>query len=277
MKTFTFVENECNKNFSMKIVTLINDWKSDALYSSMFISELISTNPNLNIINLISNVESYDFLEAAFILKNSYKKFPVDTIHLNFITEPNLDDYVVVKHHNQFFISPDNGFLSIVFDEKPSEIYKIPNDGASFFELKVYPKIVKVIEQNKLSEILPTQATYKEVSLPNPVIKPDALIGHIIYIDVYGNVITNFSKKFIEKNTNGKKFKVMIGSTKNCITKIHESYSDVQSGDLFYLYNQLGYLEIGMRDANLSKLFSIKKDTQIRIEFIEDSKQLSIF
>lgn len=263
----------------MPIVTLINDWKSDALYSSMIKGKLISIHKDIQILDLISAKTTFDFSTVAFVLKKSYKNFPNGTIHLNFVTNSNkpYPNFLIGVYDEHYFISEDNGFLSIVFENKEAEIYTIDRTAGSFDELEYYPLLVKMILTKKLNKLGSPNTNYFHSSLAMPAILPNRIIGHIIYIDNYGNLITNFTKEFVEKNTKNKNFKVVIQSERNVINKISENYSQVQSGDLLCLFNSIGHLEIAMKDSNMAELMSISKKDQVSIVFEEEKKQGTLF
>ncbi|MBN2893053.1 MAG: SAM-dependent chlorinase/fluorinase [Bacteroidales bacterium] len=259
----------------MPIITLINDWKHESLYSSLIKGRLASLNANIETIDLISVFETFDYLSAAFILKNSYKNFPQGTIHLNFVTnlKQKDSDFLIAEFDNQFFISEDNGFLPIVFDNKPVKVYRLPRENTSFDELEFYPLIVKTILANMLDKLEPPTEEYVKSTLPEPAIISNRIVGHILYIDNYGNLITNFDKKFIDENCHGKKFKIVVQSERNVIETISENYSETESGDILCLFNSLGHLEIAIKDASIAELMSITRKDQVSIIFEDNSKK----
>lgn len=258
----------------MSFITLISDWKQDSLYSSVVKGKLISISENFKIIDLISNINNFDILEAAFILKNSYKNFPDGTIHLNFVSNLSYLDaeFLIVEYQNQYFISADNGFLSIVFENHPKKIRRVPRTETSFDEIEFFPLLVKLIITDKLHKLELIDNNYLKTPLPQPAILTNRLVGHILFIDVYGNVISNFTKEFIDNNSKGRKFYIVIQSERYKITTISKSYFGIKSGELLCLYNSFGHLEIAIKDGNMAELISITKKDQISIIFEEEKK-----
>ncbi len=253
----------------MNIITLTNDWKNESLYFSMITGKLYSIADNVRIVNLYSDVESFDYVSAAFILKNSYKNYPKGTIHLNFV--PNLNvkdaDFLIAFYDENYFISLDNGFLSLVFETKPEKLYRFERPCESFDELEFYPLLVKMILKDKLNEIPKSEKEMFRNTLSEPAIMNNRIIGHILYIDIYGNLITNFTKDFIQKHCSGKKFSILLQSEKNRIEKISDNYDEIDSGELLCLYNSMNYLELAMKESNLAKLLSITKKDNVIIAF----------
>ena len=259
----------------MPIITLINDWKQGSLYTAMIKGKLISISSDLKIIDLISNIDNYNIKQAAFIFKNSYKDFPAGTIHLNFVTNSihSAADFIIIEHEKHFFISADNGFFSMIFDIQPEKTYVTKRNEASFEELIFYPPLVELILANKLHKLDLIKEDYKKVPLLQPVVRLNRIIGHIIFIDSYGNIISNITKDIINKNTNGRNYSVVIQSEKNILTKVSKDYNEVKSGELLYLFNSLGFIEIAIKDGKVAELLSISENDSITVVF-DESKEI---
>lgn len=252
----------------MPIVTLINDWQRDSLYSAQIKSKLVGLSKDINIIDLVNNVENYDIVNAAFILKNSYYNFPPGTIHLNFVDNSNKNnDLIVVKSNNHFFVSKNNGFLSLIFPINTQKSYKITNSNTAN-ELTLYTEIVKAIINKKILKIateINPRNILKTIFI-SPSISQEQIIAHIIYIDGYGNLITNLEKKVFEKFRKDKEIKIFFKSENKYIDKISEKYKDVDSGEFVAFFNSIGLLEIAQRDGNIAELYDVSKNTGIRVE-----------
>lgn len=254
----------------MKIVTLITDWRNDALYLAQIKGKIVSVSSDLNIIDLISDVVSFDIVDAAFVFKKSFKNFPPGTIHLNFIDNQRYDnqDFIVVKHNQQYFISRDNGFLSLVLPAEVDEIYKLKSITSTFEELFSFSLIIDAIIHNKLLTIAEQIDDFIRTFVMAPSISDFQIIGHIIYIDSYGNLITDVTEQdFYDFVKNGE-FKIYFKTDRNMIDSISNHYSDVDSGDLVALFNSMGLLELAQRNGNLAEIFGVLKRSEIRIEKI---------
>jgi len=258
----------------MQIVTLITDWKNDVLYLSQIKGKLLSVSSNLNIIDLISNVMSFDIVDAAFIFRKSAINFPEGTIHLNLIDNQRVDnkDFVIIKSKNQYFVSRDNGFLSLVLPYEVDEIYKFTSVIHSFEELNSVTIIVDAIINNKLSEISKKVSDYHRTIVMTPSISEFQIIAHIVYIDSYGNLITDVTMKNFHQFTKDTSFKIFIKTDNNVIDKLSNHYSDVGHGDLVAIFNSMGLLELAQRNGNIAEIFDVKKYSEVRIEKFDDEK-----
>ncbi len=117
---------------------------------------------------------------------------------------------------------------------------------------------------------------YKIASLPNPVIKEDGklLIGTVIYIDRYGNLVTNLHKKLIADVAKGRGFKILLSRGRTPITKVlGHYYEETESGRAIAIYNAEGLLEIAIfksasdTEGGATDLLGMRLKDQINIEF----------
>ena len=99
-------------------------------------------------------------------------------------------------------------------------------------------------------------------------ISKSKIVGYSIKIDHYGNIITNISESDFNNvlYKNSGVFEIHLGVEK--IIKISQSYNDVETADLFALFNYNRLLEIGMKKGNASELLGIKNHTPITIIFL---------
>jgi S-adenosylmethionine hydrolase len=100
-----------------------------------------------------------------------------------------------------------------------------------------------------------------------PVIEEDVIRGTVIYIDDFGNVVTNIDKALFEEQKNGRKFEIVTRKLANSLDKISSRYHDQEAGNMIALFNDAGLLEISINQDSASKLLGLKLNDNIRIEF----------
>ena len=66
----------------MPIVTLTSDFGLNDYYVTLIKGALLCENQNLNIIDITHNINNYDIVQGAFVLRNAYESFPKGTIHI---------------------------------------------------------------------------------------------------------------------------------------------------------------------------------------------------
>lgn len=258
----------------MIIATLISDWSKEVLYESQIIGTLINFDPEIKIINLSKGIDSFDFLKSAFILKHSYKNYPNGTIHICLTENYSLfsQEFIVYKTFEQYFICRNNGFLNLLFD--------VLNDVYSFGfcdsknEIDFVSKIFKEVVENKYLESAKLCTNVNYFMFQKPAQTGNMLIGTIIYIDSYGNCITNISKKEFDDFVEKKEFKIFIKSEKFSVPDISDDYNQKEEGDFVAIINSLDYLELAQNKGNLCEIMGLKIGSPIRVEIFEKQKEI---
>jgi S-adenosylmethionine hydrolase len=97
-------------------------------------------------------------------------------------------------------------------------------------------------------------------------IDKNVIIGSIIFIDSYGNAMSNITREVFYRVFEGKEYRILIQSNKNYTEKILERYSDVPVGEMLARFNSLDLLEIAINGANVSELLSLAVGSVVRID-----------
>lgn len=251
------------------IITITSDWNKNDFYVSAIKGKILSNNSNTSIIEISNKISKFNNLELAFIIKNSYKNFPDKTIHLICVnTLQNKNNFLLIKYNNHFFIGPDNGIFSLIFDEKPDKIIKLPHIDTTFPELDIFAETAnKLINNINIDTIGETINNYKYKSTSGFTVEDDMIIAKIIYFDSYNNAIINITKTDFNKIINNQDFEIIVSSYKNKITKISTNYYNVPEFELFAIFNSVELLEIGIINGNIKQLFGLNTNEEIIIKF----------
>jgi len=111
----------------MPIITLTSDWGNKDHYVGSVKGAILNLIPNASIIDISHEIPAFNLYQASFILKNCYKNFPTNTIHIigvNSIAAPDTPHTAILKD-GHYFISSDNGIFSLLFDTLPDKIIEI--------------------------------------------------------------------------------------------------------------------------------------------------------
>ncbi len=254
----------------MAIITLTTDFG----YKDHFVGALKGTIykelSDAKIVDITHTVSPFNIQECAYILKNSYKAFPEGTIHIVGVdSEPTIENqHIAVLVDNHYFISANNGVISLITSEiKPEKVVEIniPNPvNGSFPVLDIFVKVAcHIVRGGKLEVVGKSFEDLKELKEFAPRITNDGktIVGSVIYIDNYGNVITNIQRSLFEAYRNGRKFEINARNRK--ISQIYNRYSDIINfdleknqrkgpGDLLALFNSSDYLELAIYKSDLN-------------------------
>ncbi len=258
----------------MPIITLTSDWGLKDHYLASVKGKIIAGNQNVNIVDISHQITPFNIEHAAFVIKNSYRDFPENSIHLIGVNTEESDKYshVVIFHNNHYFIGTDNGIFSMIFDDQPEKIFElsIPQD-TDFFTFSTRDRFVKaalhLAKGDPIEELGTPLKNIQTKMLFKPAVEKSLIKGMVIHIDAYENLITNITKELFDKVGQGKKFSIQLRGVK--IRMIDESYLDVPIGESVAVFGSNGHLEIAINQGNASSLLGISVNDAIRIEFAE--------
>lgn len=256
------------------IITLITDWSNSDYYIGAVKAKVLSKFPDVNFIDISHNVSQYSVAQAAFIARNTYTEFPKGSIHLIAVdSEPDQNGKILVINHNeQYFVLNDNGMLSLIFKDEPQKVFEIETgfgfEGASFSTHSIFSEIVLfILKGGDLEQLGSITTEYKKIPELLPQLETDMINGEVIYIDSFGNAITNIESDFFKENVGESKFEILLNSNFYKTNNVHNSYKQVDKGEIVCIFNSLGLLEVAIREGNASQLLSLKRKSEIRVKF----------
>ncbi len=275
----------------MSIITLITDFGNKDHFAAKIKGEIYSNYDNAKIVDISNNVSPFNIMEAAYILENAYKSFPDKTVHIIDVdSEKTLEKkHIVMYLDNHFFISSDNGILSILCQNiNPEKIYEIiihdelDNIDSS---TKIFSKVACHLAKGGKPELIGKEINeIKPVKNLKPFINEDSsqIISSVIYIDNFGNVITNLKKNVFDEIRKGRSFEISVRNYK--FKKIYNKYTDIvnyeipinqrnDEGKGLVVFNSSDLLQISIYRSNpqnvgtASSLMGLKIYDSVTISF----------
>lgn len=257
-----------------RVVTFTSDLGKRDYYLAAVKSVFLNGGNASDFVEISNEVSAFNVFEGTFNLRNSYHLFPPQTIHIFsvFSVSDSVSKHVLALYNNHYFIGPNNGFLSLVIPEKPTWVKKIIGFEAEhnllFPSKNIYAQLAKkMIDGENIDDFLTDEEDFVELSAINPRVNEHEINGIVIYADSFGNIHSNIHKSLFEEVAKGRAFELRLRGTKEKITKIHQHYRKVNSTELMCFFNSTGYLEIAVRGDKVNKLFAIRLNDPIRIEF----------
>jgi S-adenosylmethionine hydrolase len=261
------------------VIALLTDFGEEDFFVGSLKGVIIRINPSVPVIDITHHVPSFDVLAGSFILYAAYRYFPAGTIFL-VIIDPGVGTerrIILAEAEDYMFIAPDNGVLSLVLDaEKPKTLIHVKNDKyflpfpASTFEGrdKMAPAAAWLSKGIIPSEFGPKVLDYVREDVKKPHIENQEVRGQILYVDKFGNLITNIPSEEvlrIKSETEAKKLVCQV-KEKN-IARFERSYSFVNKEELFVLCVSFGLVDIALREGSAQKRLSAHPGDPIRIFF----------
>ncbi len=199
-------------------------------------------------------------------------QFPKGTIHFFGIQTVASDNPKVIigKFNEQYVIANDNGVfdvLNIDFDELVSVDVPISTFPIADNFAPIATKIIQGITLDKIGSKIEETKKFRTVQAS---VEGNSISCPVTYIDSYGNLILNIRESFFEDQRKGRNFDILINSFKHKTNTIHQHYNQVPKTEIFAIFNSAGWLELGMRMANISQILNLSEKSNIIIKFYED-------
>ena len=257
----------------MSIITLTTDYGLKDHFVGALKGKILSEYPEATIIDVSHHIDAFNTVEASYVIGAAYSSFPKGTVHLIGVDlEMNKENqHIVMQWNDHYFIAADNGILSMLTQKiVPQKIVtinihdRLPIDAT---DLDVFVKVACHIAKGGLLNVVGKEIkTIKHVTdlQAIPANDGNSIKGYVIYIDHFGNAVTNISKKQFLEVAKGRPYEIVL-RTKN-IKTILPNYSAIASSDKYpikyyegeklAIFNEAGFLEIAIFRSNPSKVGS---------------------
>jgi S-adenosylmethionine hydrolase len=252
----------------MALITLTTEWREDDYFHGILRGKLSSSCPGAMIVTNAGGIPPLNIMHGAFVIRNTYTHYPEGTVHLIFISSEGTGEqpHLLVRAHGHYFIGADNGIFNLILNSEPDLVISLSNKtGAD--EITLFAEAAAAIVSGAAPEKLGRKVKGVSERVPlRATIDRDVIIGSVIFIDSYGNAITNITREIFARVFDGRKFRILIKSNKYYTEKISKLYSDEPVGELVTRFNTLDLLEVAVNGANLCQLFSVDTGDAVRVE-----------
>jgi S-adenosylmethionine hydrolase len=228
---------------------------------------------NAKIVDITHNISKFNIRMGAFILASASTYFPKGTIHVA-VVDPGVGANrrsLLIETNKSFFIGPDNGLLVLAAEKQGIQrIYELTNTDLMLQKVSGTfhgRDIFAPAAAHLLSGVKPTIFGPQINKLAKPVFvkvtkNKNSLIGEVLHIDGFGNIITNISIEDFNQNPYGKLLHVKSSAFKLTL-KFCKSYSDAKLGELLVLAGSHDFLEISANQNNAAKMLKIQPGYKI--------------
>lgn len=273
------------------IITLTTDFGKKDHFSGAVKGAIYSELDAVVVVDISHDISPFNIQEAAYIIQNAYQSFPKGTVHIIGIDSELTPEnrHIALKLNGHYFVCANNGIISMISSEFiPEQMVEInihDKIETNFPVLDVFVKVAcHIARGGKLDVIGKNTSEIKQLVGTKPIInkQKDKIIGSVIYIDNYGNAVTNISRKLFEEIRKTRSYEVSVRNHK--FGTIYENYSDFinfdkpsdernDDGKGIIIFNSAGYLEIAIYKSNLTtvggatSLFGLNFRDSITVNF----------
>jgi S-adenosylmethionine hydrolase len=253
------------------VITLITDFGTAGPYVGSMKGVILSIHPDARIVDIAHDIRPQDVDEAAFVLKQAYPFFPAGTIHV-VVVDPGVGSdraVLAVRTERYIFLAPDNGVLKYVFDACPdARVFRVTNQDFSlspvsrtFHGRDVFAPAAAHLSRGVDIERMGEPFTeYVRGEVQRPEVRPREIRGEIVFIDGFGNGITNIEEAlFAGREVDS------ISVRSHVIRGLSGTYSDVGAGEPLALVGSGGTLEISVCEGNARERMAFQKGDAVTI------------
>lgn len=258
----------------MNIVGLLTDFGEKDNYVGVMKGVILNINPKVKLVDITHRISPGDCRQAAFLLYKTFSFFPKKTVFL-VVVDPGVGSKrlaLAVKTNNYYFIGPDNGVLSLAVESDgikkiitlKNRKYFLKNISSTFHGRDIFAPVAGFISKGMSIDNLGEQIkTFKRLKLPSPEIKNKVLTGEVIYIDHFGNLVTNIKKELFFDFLKEKRFTAYLNRKKIC--NLYNFYAEAKNNEPFLVEGGFLLLEVSLRNSSAKKYFKAKIGSKLKV------------
>jgi S-adenosyl-L-methionine hydrolase (adenosine-forming) len=238
---------------------------------------ILSINPLATIVDLSHHIPSHAVQDGAYVLKSCYRYFPDGTVHLA-VVDPGVGGTrrpLIAKSSRYYFVAPDNGLLTHIFAQEAevevreieNEQFRLESQGHTFDGRDLFAPAAAWLTKNQpFPSYGPVLREYETFQIAVPHWESMALVGEVVHVDQFGNLITNLTLGHVkEVREVNKRPNPLIRVGEYMIDGLVGSYCE---GDLHApraLINSNGQLEIFLKESSASVRLKIGRHEAVKL------------
>ena len=262
---------------TLRLITLLTDFGDRDWFVAAMKGVILSIHPQARIVDLSHQIAPHRIDEAGYFLKSCYREFPEGTIHV-VVVDPGVGSErraIIVKSAGYFFLAPDNGVLTYIFDEEQlvevREIdqrkFRRESPGQTFDGRDLFaPVAARLAKDEPFESYGPVIGDYRTFPIAQPRWDQTILVGEIVYVDRFGNLISNLTQKHLEEARTvamGRQLSIRIGE--RIIEGVVNSYSEGMAENPSALINSDGKLEVFLKEASAADFLQARRGGRIAV------------
>jgi S-adenosyl-L-methionine hydrolase (adenosine-forming) len=254
------------------IITLTTDFGTDSPYVAQMKGVILSINREIEIVDITHQVPPQDVRRAALVLAEVAPRFPRGSLHIC-VVDPGVGtdrEIVFVQIGTQFFIAPDNGVLSrLLRHGLPRHAVKLRNQtiwlhpvSDTFHGRDIMAPVAACFVSGAHPELFgPPIERLQTLDWPEPQIEGRQVRGCVLYVDSFGNLITNIDRQQVEQLSGRRE--MSISCARRTIRGIVRTYGRAAAGSLVALIGSNGLLEIAVVQGNAARQLGAESGQEV--------------
>ena len=257
------------------LITLLTDFGDRDSFVASMKGVILTINPHATLVDLSHHVPSHSVEDAAYLLKSCYRYFPEGTVHVA-VVDPGVGSArrpLIAKSEHYFFLAPDNGLLTpILAEDREIEVreienadYRLTSPGHTFDGRDLFaPAAAWLTRQQPFASFGQLIDDCKTFTISKPKWEAMALVGEIIHVDRFGNLISNLTPHHVEEIRNvTKRPNQLIRIAGHTIDRLVGSYSEGNPLIPHALINGNGQIEIFLKEGNAARTMNAGRGQRV--------------
>lgn len=238
---------------------------------------ILSINPQATIVDLSHRIPSHAVEDGAYVWKSCYQYFPDGTVHVA-VVDPGVGSErrpLVAKSSRYYFFAPDNGLLTYVFDQEgemevrgiENKQYRLDFEGHTFDGRDIFAPAAAWLTKNQpFSSYGRVVGDPHRFNIVQPHWEQSALVGEVVYVDAFGNLITNLAQRHVkEVREFTKRPNPLIRIAGHSIDGLVQCYAEGDHTSPHALFNSDGRLEIFCKESSAKALLNVSHHEAVKL------------
>ncbi|MDX6612262.1 MAG: hypothetical protein QOD75_1448 [Blastocatellia bacterium] len=267
------------------VITLLTDFGNADYFVGALKGTILSLCRDAQIVDITHEVPPQDIAAGAFTLLAVYKSFPAQTVHIA-VVDPGVGSArrpILATAAGQFFVGPDNGIFSYLWElDPPEQVFHIQSQeffrqpvSATFHGRDIFAPVAAALANGvEPSRFGPEISDWVRLEPLSPVRAVDGLIhARVIHIDRFGNCVTNLTKEQVtdEMVANGLQLSIKGREIHSFQTFFAEAGAD-QSEEVFAIWGSAGFLEIAAPAASAARVLDVSTGQRVVVSPAEEER-----
>lgn len=249
------------------IITLLTDFGTRDPFVGVMKGVILSICPTAQLVDLSHEVPPQSVLAGAFLLKSSIEYFPKGTVHLT-VVDPGVGSArkaIALKSKGHYFVGPDNGLFPAALKgwgieqvvELTEKKFQLSNPSSTFHGRDIFaPAAAHLAKSAPMARLGIKQNNWIWREIPKPFKTSQGWTGQVLWVDHFGNLITNLEGKHLSKS-----FRLKIGKT--VILNLATHYAQAKKGTVMALVGSSGNLEISVNGGDAAQKLGARIGTSV--------------
>jgi S-adenosyl-L-methionine hydrolase (adenosine-forming) len=262
------------------IITLTTDFGTGSPFVAAMKGVVLSINPAARLVDLSHDIPPYDLRHAAFFLAGSLRYFPENTLHV-VVVDPEVGSdrsVLFVSVAGQRLLVPDNGCWALLAAEaraQPVRVIKVseprffrPTVSATFHGRDIFAPVAAHLSLGvSPADLGPAVTHWRQLAWPAPARQGPQVQGEVIFVDHFGNLITNVPASMLPGFPGGPSRVVLPDGTS---PRKARTYADGLKRELVALISSNGLLEVAEVQGNAARRLGAGVGLPVRVESAEE-------